>query len=86
MSWGKGGYYFTHLAPTRTRQVPGIFFIGGKDEEFRLHSIRGIFAINQRAGAAWKLVNRPDEGHEEGKTRELAVQFFEEVLAAHSGP
>jgi dienelactone hydrolase len=82
----KGGYYFTHLAPTRTRQVPGIFFIGGKDEEFRIHSIRGIFAINQRAGAVWKLENRPDEGHEVGKTRELAVQFFEEVLAARSGP
>ena len=77
----KGGYYFTHLAPPTTRKVPGIFFIGGKDEEFRVLSIRGIFAVNQRAGAVWKLVTEPEAGHEVGKTRELAVQFFEEILA-----
>ena len=80
----KGGYYFTHLAPTATRKVPGIFFIGGKDEEFRILSIRGIFAINQRAGAVWKLAIEPDEGHEEGATRQMAVEFFESVLAKHA--
>lgn len=77
----KGGYYFTHLAPPATRRVPGIFFIGGKDEEFRILSIRGIYAVNQRAGAVWKLVAEPEEGHEVGKTRAHAVQFFEETLA-----
>ena len=77
----KGGYYFTHLAPTAARNRPSIFFIGGKDEEFRILSIRGIFAINQKAGAAWKLVVNPSEGHEIGQTREQAVRFFDEVLA-----
>jgi len=48
---------------------------------------RGIFAINQRAGAVWKLVTARDEGHEVGKTRELALQFFTEVMAdSPTGP
>ena len=82
----KGGYYFTHLAPPATRKVPGIFCIGGKDEEFRLLSIRGIFAVNHRAGAAWKLVSNPGEGHEVGQTRDQAVQFFEETLVGLAHP
>jgi poly(3-hydroxybutyrate) depolymerase len=82
----KGGYYFTHLAPPATRKVPGIFFVGGKDEEFRILSIRGIFAGNHRAGAAWKLVSNPGEGHEVGQTRDQAVQFFEETLAGQTHP
>ena len=77
----KGGYYFTHLAPAVTRAVPGIFFIGGKDEAFRIQSIQGIFAVNLQAGAAWKLVVEPDTGHEPGRTRELSVEFFAEVIA-----
>ena len=76
----KGGYYFTHLAPAAARAVPGIFFIGGKDETFRIQSIQGIVAVNLQAGAAWKLVVEPDEGHEPGRTRELAVEFFAEVI------
>lgn len=82
----KGGYYFTHLAPTATRQVPGIFFIGAKDEEFRIWSVRGIFAVNQRAGAVWKLVIEPDAGHEVGGTRGMAVEYFETVLNNRFGP
>ncbi len=77
----KGGYYFTHLAPAAARAVPGIFFIGGKDEAFRIQSIQGIVAVNLQAGAAWKLVVEPDAGHEPGRTRELAVAFFAEVIA-----
>ena len=77
----KGGYYFTHLAPAATRAVPGIFFVGGKDEAFRIQSIQGIFAVNRQAGAAWKLIVEPDAGHEQGKTRDLALKFFAEVLS-----
>ena len=77
----KGGYYFTHLASAATRAVPGIFFLGGKDELFRIQSIQGIFAVNQRAGADWKLVVEPDAGHEVGNTRELAAEFFSEIIS-----
>ena len=77
----KGGYYFTHLAPDATRALPGLFFIGGKDEEFRIQSIQGIFAVNHHAGANWKLIIEPDYAHELGKSRELALEFFDEVIA-----
>jgi len=80
----KGGYYFTHLAPASTRQVPGLFFIGERDEEFRSQSIRGIFAINRRAGARWVLAIEPKAGHEPGRTHELAATFFGAVLQARA--
>ena len=72
----KGGYYFTHLAPAATRKVPGIFFVGEKDEEFRIASVRGIFAINRRAGALWTFAVEPGAGHEVGKTRETGGGIF----------
>ena len=50
--------------------------------EFRGQSIRGIVAVNTQAGAAWKLVVEPDAGHEVGRTRERAVEFFTEVIAS----
>lgn len=73
--------YFTHLAPPAARRVPAVFFIAAKDEGFRIVSIRGLHAFNHRVGAVWKLVAEPEEAHEVGKTREHAVQFFEENLA-----
>jgi dienelactone hydrolase len=77
----KGGFYFTHLAPAPARAVPGIFFVGGRDETFRIQSIQGIFAVNRRAGAAWQLVVEPEVGHDVGRSRELAADFFAGVLA-----
>lgn len=77
----KGGYYFTHLAPAAARAVPGIFFVGGKDEPFRIQSIEGIYAVNRQAGAGWKLVVEPDSGHEFARSRDLAAEFFAEVLS-----
>lgn len=77
----KGGYYFTHLAPAATRAVPGIFFIGERDEAFRIESIRGIFAVNYRAGARWRLVVENGIAHEVGRSAELAAEFFATALA-----
>ncbi len=76
----KGGIYYTHLAPSAARAVPGIFFIGGLDEAFRIQSIRGIFAVNEIAGCAWKLVINADEHHELGLTRHQATDFFSRIL------
>jgi len=76
----KGGYYFTHLAPPPARRVPGIFFIGSDDADFRKESIRGIFAVNHEAGARWKLVVEPHVGHAAGNSPELAAAFFEACL------
>jgi pimeloyl-ACP methyl ester carboxylesterase len=76
----KGGYYFTHLAPEPTRQIPGLFFIGERDDDFRRWSIQGIFAVNRQAGARWALATEPAAGHEEGQTRELALAWFQSLL------
>jgi dienelactone hydrolase len=76
----KGGYYYTHLAPAATRQVPGILFVGEKDEEFRTASVRGLFAVNRRAGALWTFAVEPNAGHEPGHTREMAAAFFDSVI------
>jgi hypothetical protein len=48
---------------------------------FRIQSIQGIFAVNRQAGAAWKLTVVPGAGHEMGKSRELAAEFFSDVLS-----
>lgn len=78
----KGGYYFTAVAPEATRAVPGIFFIGGRDEPFRIEAIRKIYETNREAGAAWRFAVEPDAGHELGNTRKFAAKFFDEVISA----
>jgi poly(3-hydroxybutyrate) depolymerase len=77
----KGGYYFTHLAPPAARKVPGIFFIGSDDADFRKESITGIVAVNREAGARWTLVVEPHVGHALGDSPARAVGFFEECLS-----
>lgn len=78
----KGGIYYTALAPAAARRVPGIFFTGEKDLEFRVSIIDGLFAINRRAGALWGHIKEPGVAHEVAHSREFAAVLFEEVLAA----
>jgi hypothetical protein len=77
----KGGIYYSALVSHAARNVPGIFFIGGKDLEFRTNAILGLFAINRRAGALWALAEEPSADHVEGRSRELALRFFEDLLS-----
>lgn len=76
----KGGVYFTHLAPEATRLIPGIFFVGEIDSEFRKTSLLGIYSMNRRAHALWTLTVEPRAGHEIGHTPELGMSFFTSVL------
>jgi len=82
----KGGVYYTHLAPKETREVPGLLVIGEKDLEFRVLSLKGIFALNRRAGAKWALAEEPGAGHEPGRSLELAAAFFESALRLRRKP
>ena len=77
----KGGIYYTALAPHAARNVPGILFVGGKDLEFRTNTIVGLFAVNRRAGALWALAEEPGAGHIVGRSRDVAITFYEDVLA-----
>src|SRR5579884_2611404 len=78
----KGGIYYTALASRAARQVPGMLFIGGKDLEQRIETITGIFAVNRRGGALWALANEPGVAHVVGRSRDVSMVFFEDVLAS----
>ena len=78
----KGNIYYTALASKAARQVPGMLFVGGKDLEFRTNTITGLFAVNRRGGALWALAEEPSAGHIVGRSRDVALLFFEDALAA----
>jgi poly(3-hydroxybutyrate) depolymerase len=77
----KGGIYYSALVPRAARDVPGMLFIGGKDLEFRVNTIVGLFAVNRRAGALWALVEEPSAAHEVARSRDMSLIFFDDVLA-----
>ena len=77
----KGGIYYTALVTEGARNTPGLLFVGGKDLPSRIAIIRGLFALNRRAGALWALIEEPDVGHEIGQSQDLAIAFFEDVFA-----
>ncbi len=76
----KGGIYYSALLSQASRNVPGILFVGGKDLEFRTNTIAGLFAVNRRGGALWALAEEPAAAHVVGRSRDLALMFFEDVL------
>jgi poly(3-hydroxybutyrate) depolymerase len=84
----KGGIYYTALAPRASRSVPGLFFTGEKDMWSRNDTIAGLFAVNRRAGALWALAQEPGVAHVVGRSRDVAMVFFDEGLAlsASAGP
>jgi poly(3-hydroxybutyrate) depolymerase len=82
----KGNFYYTALVPPAARQVPGMLFVGGRDLEFRTNTVVGLFALNRRAGALWALAEEPGVGHVVGKSRDVAMVFFEDVLAMRLSP
>jgi dienelactone hydrolase len=82
----KGGIYYSALLPQAARKVPGILFTGGKDLEFRTNTIKGLFAVNRRAGALWALADEPEAAHVVGRSRDVALVFFEDVLPLRLSP
>ncbi|HEY4305027.1 MAG TPA: hypothetical protein VGM82_11200 [Gemmatimonadaceae bacterium] len=78
----KGGIYYTALTSRAARAVPGILFIGGKDLDQRVETITGLFAVNRRGGALWALAEEPGVAHVVGKSRDVSMPFFEDILSA----
>jgi dienelactone hydrolase len=76
----KGGIYYSAQAPEAAQQVPGFFFVGGEDMEYRNDIIQGIFAINRRAGALWALAVEPGVGHAVAGSKAMAVRFFDDLI------
>ena len=77
----KGGIYYSALASKQAREVPGLFFVGENDLAFRNEIIIGIYSVNRRARALWGLVEEPRVAHEVARSREMAVMFYEDLLA-----
>jgi hypothetical protein len=77
----KGGIYYTALTQRAARDVPGMLFIGGKDLDSRIQTITGLFAVNRRAGALWALAEEPGAAHIVGRSRDVALIFFEDMLS-----
>ncbi len=82
----KGGIYYTALASRAARNVPGILFIGGKDLDSRITTISGLSAVNRRGGALWALAEEPGAAHIVGRSRDVAMALFEDVLAMRLDP
>ncbi len=76
----KGGIYYSALVRRAARDVPGILFVGGQDLESRTKTIVGLFTLNRRAGALWALAEEPGVAHIVGRSRDMALIFFEDVL------
>ena len=81
----KGGIYYTALTPRATRAIPALLFIGGKDLESRVNTITGLFALNRRGGALWALTEEPSAAHVVGRSRDLSIVFFDDVLPLRLG-
>lgn len=81
----KGGIYYSALVSKASREVPGILFTGGKDLEFRTNTINGLFAVNRRGGALWALAEEPNAAHVVGRSRDVALVLYEEMLASRLG-
>jgi len=81
----KGGIYYTALTPRAAREVPGMLFTGGKDLDSRIQTITGLFAVNRRGGALWAIAEEPGVAHIVGRSRDLALIFFEDVLPLRVG-
>lgn len=81
----KGGIYYSALLSRAARETPGLLFTGGQDLQSRVQTITGLFALNRRGGALWALAEEPQAGHSVGKSRDMALAFYEDVLALRGG-
>jgi poly(3-hydroxybutyrate) depolymerase len=81
----KGGIYYTALTPRATRAIPALLFIGGKDLESRVNTITGLFDVNRRGAALWALAPEPNAAHIVGRSRDLSIMFFDDVIPLRLG-
>jgi len=81
----KGGIYYTALTPRATRSIPALLFIGGKDLESRVNTITGLFDLNRRGGALWALAPEPNAAHVVGRSRDMSIMFFDDVIPLRLG-
>lgn len=77
----KGAYYGQNTRPT-TKKIPALWILGVKDTDERVKNITAKYEDGRKSGALWALVPEPNEGHGEGRSREIGMIFIEESLAS----
>ena len=82
----KGGFYYSALLSREARRVPGLFFTGGRDLEARQRAVRGLFEMNRRGGALWAFIEEPGAAHVVGRSREIAEEYFDELIPLRLAP
>jgi len=78
----KGGFYNDQPPDPQAYAVPGLFFLGLKDQPFRIEAITRIWTAGRQHGALWALAPQPESGHEFSLTPGVARIFFQAVLDA----
>jgi dienelactone hydrolase len=76
----KGCDYRTFDTSKKTRNTPGVFFIGRKDLQHRIDAINKIFTLGRKQGALWTLTVEPDAGHDIGRSWKMAIALFDAVI------
>lgn len=80
----KGAYYSAE-ASAAARCVPGLWVLGAQDTDVRRQNIVEHFEEGRSRGALWGLLREPSTGHGEGRSRQIGLVFFEEVLEMRLG-
>jgi pimeloyl-ACP methyl ester carboxylesterase len=75
----KGGYYFLNTTP-ESREVPGLWFAGEKDLEYRKRNIKALFTSNRLQNAPWCYALDPGDGHEIGQTLQLVLPYIHGMI------
>jgi uncharacterized protein (TIGR03435 family) len=78
----KGGFYNDQPPDPQAYATPGLFFLGLKDQPFRVEAITKIWTDGRQKGALWALAPQPESGHEFSRTPDLSRIFFQSVLNA----
>lgn len=75
----KGGIYYTGMCSDAARKTPGLFFYGKRDDSCRIDVVKGLFALNERAGTNWDIVAE-DCAHDVCNSDLIGLNFFEDIL------
>jgi hypothetical protein len=80
------GVNYDERPTASVRKIPAICIAEEKDSEARVTNITDLFQTNRRLAALWSLLIEPGEGHGVGRSREMAMTFFEDVLDGAKSP
>ena len=76
----KGNFYYTALVPARRATCRACCSSAARISSSGRTPSWDCSRVNRRGGALWALAEEPGVGHVVGKSRDVAMVFFEDVL------